>query len=398
MPQFERFADVVHQNTAVLRALLAGGGDAPERVWAAWALALRQGASASPVLNDSAHAEPSAGVRAHFALMLVACGERAAAMTMARCDPSATVRATAFRCLARLATPSDDELNALLNDGLLNDGSPEVHAALLDGLRTDAPAALRAHALHRVEDEDAEVRERAIDFTLRVGDGERGFSDALRARASRETDSALRIRLFDAWIAADGVDSVLRSASSFATSQLLVLLARCENPPSPLRFDDLAPLASRGEPSIDRWLVRCEEMARTELPRLYLLDLVDRHLREARGEWGREATARFEAADYARSKLVPILAHTSREELTRREQRLVDEMAAMMKHEGHTAFGGFNVDVERHVRRPRVLVEGAPGALATLDGEHDDAYDDEGDRPSVFGHGLLAELRRLRSM
>jgi hypothetical protein len=65
-------------DVATLRELLAADDDAPARLWAAWALALRHHAELGGVLDHAAHREPAAGVRAHLAVLLVGHGDLAA--------------------------------------------------------------------------------------------------------------------------------------------------------------------------------------------------------------------------------------------------------------------------------------------------------------------------------
>jgi hypothetical protein len=199
MSLFQRFGDVAREDEAVLRRLLAGDGDEPERLWAAWSLALRRVGSAGGLVAQHVTREPAAGVRAHLALLLVAHGERAAAIALARHDPSATVRAAAYRSLARTAALQDDALNDLLAHALANERSAEVRAAILDGLQPDAPAFVCKRALVAVEDQDVDVRERAIDFALRYRTNARPFPEELRIRAARETEESLLTTLFDAW-------------------------------------------------------------------------------------------------------------------------------------------------------------------------------------------------------
>ena len=395
MGRFERFTDVIEQDERALRSLLRGEGDEPERVWAAWAIALRHGGHTSTLLADSVKGEPSAGVRAHLALMLVGQGERAAAIAIARRDPSASVRATALRCLARIATPADDELNELLAHALVREASAAVRAALLDGVRSDAPAGLRARVLDCIEDEDTDVRGGAIAFALRHRDEGEPFPAGLRVRAAREMDGELRARIFDAWIETDGLEGVVHSASSWATPQLLILLGRCETHDGPLSFRELAPLAALAAPRVDEWLAQLDEVGRIELPRTCLLELVNRYLRTSTGAWNAERAARYHAADLARMRLATVLDRTSRSALVDDEQRLIDELATRIERDAHELCEAAAVDVGLLLRRALgEPITAEKLALLSMP-ERDD--EDEGDCLSVFGIELLPALRQLRS-
>jgi hypothetical protein len=84
MPRPQSDRDLLEVPVRKLHDLVDGAGDDPERVWAAWVLALRHDPGVLSVVREAATGDPSPGVRAHMALMLVAHG----AAARARARPS----------------------------------------------------------------------------------------------------------------------------------------------------------------------------------------------------------------------------------------------------------------------------------------------------------------------
>jgi hypothetical protein len=102
-------------------------GDGPERVWSAWALALRLGSDSLPALAHDTQPDP--GVRAHFAVILAGFGQEEALRALAASDPDPFVRATALDYLMRTASLERRPETARFIDGLLV-GGPEEQLAL----------------------------------------------------------------------------------------------------------------------------------------------------------------------------------------------------------------------------------------------------------------------------
>jgi hypothetical protein len=235
------FSQTQALSRAQLRALLdQGEGDPTERVWAAWALALR-GADAGE-LKAAMAAEPSSGVRRHLAVILAGQGEREALATLAKSDPSLEVRAEATFRLAQVARPTDGPLHELL--GFLTGGDAPVREAVLLGIQDQAPDGLWARVAALLADPVPHLRALAANRLLEAG---RLFdlpSERLAAYLRAEPDVAQRRRVLDA---APGGAASLRqqlqlppepatsrpTRPTAATGALLVVTQPAERRPDP---------------------------------------------------------------------------------------------------------------------------------------------------------------------
>src|SRR6478735_10242066 len=90
-PDFETVARLSAQE----QQRLLDGGDSPERLWAAWALALQIGRNALPLLSSVEQGEISEGLRRQLLVVLAGLGERRLLETIANIDPTPSVQATA---------------------------------------------------------------------------------------------------------------------------------------------------------------------------------------------------------------------------------------------------------------------------------------------------------------
>jgi hypothetical protein len=272
--RFAKFSDVLSLDVDALRAIFRGSEDAPERLWAAWALGLRHGAAASSILHEGAAHEPTPGVRAHLALMLVAHGEIDAAAAFARFDPDADVRASACRHLARVAKPEDALLCTLLVERLATDPSNEVKKAIADGLRDDAPAALTERFRALLSADAEEVRAAAIESILRRSAASASLPAELRERARTEPSSELRATLIDAWCEREGALAVVREMFSWETHHVMRALDLAVDRGVDVGPAEIEPLLSRVEPQIREVLAELAEAERFEPPLTWLGDVV----------------------------------------------------------------------------------------------------------------------------
>ena len=156
-------------------------GDAPERVWALWALALRH--APAPAGADLA-AEPTAGVRAHMAVVLAGAGEIDLVAGLARLDPDATVRASAMRLLVRFAAAGRAPW-APVADALARDAD-DVRLAILDELPPAAPPEVVESASRVLATDSPDALLAAIPFLQRLGVD----ADAIRRACARLVPAA----------------------------------------------------------------------------------------------------------------------------------------------------------------------------------------------------------------
>lgn len=149
-------------------------GDAVERIWAAWSLALRSGPRAIPELRDCLESSPSPGTRRHLIVVLAGLGERSIPERCATQDPDEFVRSTGARYLIRTSAGA---IKPHLLNQLLDDPSPIVRTTVVQeiGKSWDHLPSNRIEKL--INDPDPEVKhiatERLKAHSLR---GTTGFS------------------------------------------------------------------------------------------------------------------------------------------------------------------------------------------------------------------------------
>ena len=373
---FADFRQVAALPVAELRRLVDahehghGSAEPVERVWAVWALALASGAGAAAQLGASATTEPAPGVRRHLAIVLAGLGERTTLTALAELDPDAGVRASACRCLARIAPADDDRAWALLVQSLGAGNDLEVRLAVLDGLGSTAPERAWDACRAVLPDPNVEIRGMAIDaIALRCGGTDTAryprFPAALRAAVFTEPNGALRARLFEYWIEAEGSDALLTALATapagLVVEALDVAVARAATP----SWDALAPLARQGESLLDWRLI-----ALATAPLGWLLELLLRwhRLPEGSPAWNDGwSTANACVAKFR--VMLPALKT------------------------------GAGTDTERHVAAELADLLDRMHAHACAEYQHwrnSPEYDDGDDHePGVYGQDLVPELRRL---
>lgn len=154
------FEEVARLDEAALRALLRGDSST-HRVWAAWALGLRDGRAMEEEARRRIRHEPSPGVRRSLAVMLARDAD--AMRVLALDDPNEFVRVTAWRLNAQVATP-DAQLAGRLIAAAQNDASDEVAKACLQLLLPLAPMVATEDVLTCLARSDVTVRDAAIDL------------------------------------------------------------------------------------------------------------------------------------------------------------------------------------------------------------------------------------------
>ncbi|MBM4781152.1 MAG: hypothetical protein GQE15_25960 [Archangiaceae bacterium] len=159
----DSFDDVFREPLAATTLRLTGD-DAPERLWAAWAVALREGDGA---LLERLRTEPSEGVRASL-VSVVANAERAPLLgSVLVLDASSLVRETAARVLCHMANEVAPVV-ALLRLVLQSDKSVAVRVAIVEEFPSASPA-LRELLLLAFGDEALEVQVAAVQRALLLG-------------------------------------------------------------------------------------------------------------------------------------------------------------------------------------------------------------------------------------
>jgi hypothetical protein len=130
--RFDSFEAVRSTDPIGLRALLRNG-DGPERVWAAWSLALQNDASFAAEVVSGLPVERDPGVRCHLVVILAGLGEMAALRVLATCDPEPEVRAAAAEYVIRTAgAPGNDDAATFVRERLHREQHMEPLARMLD--------------------------------------------------------------------------------------------------------------------------------------------------------------------------------------------------------------------------------------------------------------------------
>jgi hypothetical protein len=159
----DSFDDVRRLTEPELRDLLESGQ--PEhRVWAIWALALKNGAEVDALAQRT---EPDPGVRRNFAVVLAGHGHYDVLVALAKRDPAIVVRASAMQLVTRIAV--DGKLpHSIVRERVMSDGS-DVKIAVLGTITAKAPAWLVEIAEQLLEDADTDVRFEAFEALCRCG-------------------------------------------------------------------------------------------------------------------------------------------------------------------------------------------------------------------------------------
>lgn len=216
-----------------------------ERVWAAWALALRSATELPPEVARSAHEAPDPGVRRHLVVLLAGDGRREALRVLAEGDPDEHVRATACQHLARLTAP-DDRAGLAFLVHRLSDPSAHVRQAALRFLPDPLVEPLGAAFARALADPEDETRHEAGHRLMQWAEEHRApFPSALRERLDHEPDPALRGEWLAAWYAQAGPVPLLTAARGWPGPWLLQVLHLCRERHARAPWSSLEPLARR---------------------------------------------------------------------------------------------------------------------------------------------------------
>jgi hypothetical protein len=310
MARPQSFRDLLELHERQVRDLVDGEGDAPERLWAAWVLALRHDSDVLRIVRQAAAGDPSPGVRAHMALLLVANGELSAATTLAMTDSSDLVRASACRHLARVAKAHDLRLQELLEAAMRADLSANVHSAIADALRLDASEGVWRACVARLGDPDEEVRANVIEALLRRHAAGEALSPTLKSHATIEESSRLRSTILRAWVCAEGRPGVIGALAARPVSEILRGLQFFGEEGEQLQPDSLEALLNLEEPAIDAGVAALHRLGVTQVPMRWLLEFVVRFKELPDFRWSAAVASRWDAMEVAVASLAPMLDAT----------------------------------------------------------------------------------------
>ncbi len=197
------YEEVSHLDTDAQRQLLQKG-DEVERVWAAWALGVAQGAQIVPELISSLHESPAPGTRRTLLVILAGFGDQEILRTLAQFDPDEYVRATACQYLIRIDPNADTVTDPLVRERLLDDPSAIVRQAILAERSSALPVFQFEDLARLANDSDVEVRQLATERLLATHSLDRLFPGILEDRIPHEPNAALRRQLLVQCLKAGG--------------------------------------------------------------------------------------------------------------------------------------------------------------------------------------------------
>ena len=233
------FAEVAQLDEATLRILLRSDSST-HRVWAAWALGMRDGNAMEHEARARIHKEPNPGVRRSLAVMLARDPDAMTALALD--DPNAFVRVTAWRLISQVAsTEGHAALAQRLMSAAQTDASTDVATACLELLVPLAPLVKSEDVLRCLENDDIAVRVAATELLMAMQ-----AHEALAVWALHYDVLELRrigTRLIEAGFSTLWMRTLsLHPELSQASSRLALELCRYDNN---LRWEDTLWLASR---------------------------------------------------------------------------------------------------------------------------------------------------------
>lgn len=203
---------------------LLDAGDGPERLWSAWAIALRLGRDALPLLRSTEGSDIPDGLRRQLLVVLAGMGERGLLRAIAESEQSPSVQATASMLYLRTApSPSNSEtISFALRQ--LRTAPAEVRRAVLGEQELGQASIPTRELFPTPTDPDVAVRIACATCILKDASSET-YPDSVRALVAAfadECESDVR-REFLAKLPRSAVPAVLDAVRGDASRVLEVL-------------------------------------------------------------------------------------------------------------------------------------------------------------------------------
>jgi hypothetical protein len=232
---------------------LLESGDSPERLWAAWALALRHGRHIVPTLSTLSDTALTEGLKRQLLVILAGLGARTILATIATSDPAPAVRATAVAYYIRTAgNPVSAVPFATVQ---LHSGIPELVVAVLaehETSRIDLPDDEVVAYLNHTH---LEIRQAAVRCILSRNTVSTLARDSLLNMLVNEDFSPLREQLLD-YLPRPELPLLVRFLNNAPTKRTVDVLDRVREKFGPLSWHELSGLISRKEPLVVDALLR----------------------------------------------------------------------------------------------------------------------------------------------
>jgi hypothetical protein len=173
------FAIVAALSLEEQRSLLESG-DGPERLWSAWAIALRLGREALPLLRSMEGSAVPEGLRRQLLVVLAGMGERQLLRTIAETEPSPSVQATASMLYLRTAPDAASSETVSFALRQLQIAPTEVRRAILNEQELGQASIPTRELFPALSDADVAVRVACAACILKDPSSST-YSDAVRA-------------------------------------------------------------------------------------------------------------------------------------------------------------------------------------------------------------------------
>lgn len=255
MASHETYVTVCALEAQAQRALLADG-DAVERLWAAWALAMRLAKEAAPELvGDHAAEEPVAGIRRQLVVIAAGLGEAGLIRVLAQGDPNARVRATGCQYLIATSGANRADLAEFLRFCLFADPSPIVREEILRWSRPDIPPLTMAEIVRLAHDASPAVRRWAAIVAERRFAADEIATSGLLERLDAEDEAGLLIELARLALKCNRPGRILQAAEVQEGKRRLSLLDLLIGRDLRFAWPAMETLAALRDPAVDRRVV-----------------------------------------------------------------------------------------------------------------------------------------------
>lgn len=228
---------------------LLESGDAPERLWAAWSLALRHGRSALPTLATLAGVQLTDGLKRQLLVILAGLGARSILLTIATTEQSPDVRATATANYIRTSSINDTELIARFAQDQLHTGTAEVVLAVLAEQEMSRIELPEREVTACLDDPRLEIRQAAVSCLLAKEVVSDDAQDCLLRALVGEEEVFLRDRLLN-YVPRPALPFLLRLLKDAPAARVVEILARLGQKFGLLPWFELCEISQVSEPSV----------------------------------------------------------------------------------------------------------------------------------------------------
>jgi hypothetical protein len=269
---YEHFAAINKLDAADQHQLLLHG-DGPERLWAAWALALRVGVDVVPILERADLPAAPSGLRCHVVVVLAGLGQRDLLRVIATDECSSDVRTTAVVYFIRTApSPTDPDALAFALAALSSD-SPQLREAVLGEHEAARIRIPEADLRRRLRDPVPAVRRLALTCLTAAQQLSPSATSAVVEALVLESDADLAHALFLA-LPAPSMSELIRQLALASADRIGSVLALLIDADVVLEWATLEPLSQLGHSGIERSVVDLLSDAPGEPALLWLAERV----------------------------------------------------------------------------------------------------------------------------